>query len=98
MYKQDDSKLTSARVVAALKAGTMIAVLGFIVIMVERPIISAAAGEVGTTPDEVSFLPHAVLTDDAKNNAAGGTDGSKADDKGPAWNFAAPGSEAPPQF
>ena len=98
MHTQDDSKLTSARVVAALKAGTMIAVLGFIVIMVERPMISAAAGEVGTTPDEVSFLPHAVVTDNAKGDAAGGTDARKDDDKGPAWNFAAPGSEAPPTF
>ena len=80
MYKLDDSKLTIARVVAALKAGTMIAVLGFIVIMVERPMISAAAGEVGTTPDEVSFLPHAVLIDDAKNDAANGTDARKGDD------------------
>ena len=96
MHTQDDSKLTSARVVGALKAGTMIAVLGFIVIMVERPMIFAAS-EVGTTPDDVSFLPHAVLTDGA-NDASNATDARKADDKGPAWNFAAPGSEAPPMF
>lgn len=80
---------------AALKVGATVAVLGLIVIMIERPMIFAAANEAGAVPDEVSFVPNAAAAPDRGDaQRAGDNTGEQlatAKRLPLPWNFAAPG-------
>lgn len=101
MQARDHSKLATTRVTAVLKVGAMVAVLGLIVIMIERPMIFAAGNEAGTVLDEVSFVPNSpAAADRADAQRAGDNTGEQlaASKRLPLpWNFAAPGAASDSQ-